>query len=122
MPIVKPEVGQTIFAYDSMGRRLVAEELVVRRIGRDYFYATRPGTEGGSWEHQFHLDNWYEKVNIGSSRQAYTDEGWKDFVLSQTVRKELDDLGVSYNYGRSAYSKASLDQLCRIRDILREAL
>lgn len=55
MPIVKPEVGQTIFAYDSMGRRLVAEELVVRRIGRDYFYATRPGTEGGSWEHQFHL-------------------------------------------------------------------
>jgi len=121
-PKMHVEVGQVIYAYDDMGRKMNAERLIVSRVSRVYFYASSTGKADKWSEHAFTIAGGDERVKFGSSRTAYTEQGWAEYAASQEVRDELRTLGVEHNYGLKAYARASLSQLTRIRDILKEGL
>jgi len=120
-PKMHVEVGQVIYAYDEMGRKMNAERLIVTRVSRVYFYASSTGKADKWSEHAFTIAGGDERVQFGSSRTAYTEQRWAEYAAAEEIRKELNTLGITPNYGIKAYARASLSQLTRIRDILLES-
>lgn len=120
------QVGQKVIAVSGDVRRGSdgAEEHIVRKVGRQYVYASRdlPGWEHPAHWRKFDAETGYEQVKFGAGGHLYTPEGWEESKAHDALVDELRSLGLIRNsFGSTPFSNATTDQLRRITEILKEA-
>ena len=112
----RPEVGQTLYASTIIGRGYEMKPLVVRRVGRKWFYAA---PEGSSRERQFSIDTWAENSDFGLKAVALTVD---EYAKSQAHTAAVERLkatgyritGMSYDRSQSDLTTAQLNAIAEI--------
>ena len=109
-------VGQEVVM---TAERSTPENGVVRKVGRQYVYASPHIFYDKRWWRKFDMETGYEQVNFGSGGSIYSVGGWEEETLRREHRDTLKKLGVERSYSSlSAFALATSSQLQAIIDIL----
>lgn len=119
--MAKYEVGQEVILTRPDSRPAPSIKGVVRKVGRQYVYASEAGfAEKYAWQ-KFDMETGYEQVTFGSGGRIYTPDDWEEAKLRTHLWDTLQKLGIQRQYGGSTpIAKATSDQLYAIIEILTE--
>lgn len=118
--MAKYEVGQEVVLTHHDSRPGPSIRGVVRKVGRQYVYASEAGFESKYAWRKFDMETGYEQVKFGSGGCIYTPDDWEEAKLRTHLWDTLQKLGIQRPYGYTPIAKATSDQLYAIIEILTE--
>lgn len=116
---IRPEVGQTIYAYTIIGSGHEMKPLVVTRVGRKWFYAAPEGASSRA-ERKFSIDTWAEDTYLGPGAVARTVDEYADIQARAAAVARLEATGYrikGVGYERSQYDLTT-EQINAIAEII----
>jgi len=92
---------------------------IVTRVGSTYAYVEVEG-QYRPITRVFYLANGHEKDRPATGATIYTPEAYAERQQRSTLTSELRDLGVDFRLGCGLPERLTIEQMERLRDLLRE--